>query len=121
MAKLLVIDDDDMLRAMLKESLEQAGYEVVEASDGNKALNCLKQSGFDLAIIDIVMPEKEGFETIMEFRKFYPKMKYFAISGGGRVNPENYLDIAKSLGASRTFAKPFDRKELIAAIREEIG
>ncbi len=121
MPRVLLIDDDEMLREMLKESIENAGYEVVGAGNGNEALDRLKEGRFDIAVIDIVMPEKEGFETIMDFRRDYPNMKYIAISGGGRVSPDNYLEIAHSLGAARTFAKPFDRKELIGAIRELVG
>ena len=64
------------------------------------------------------MPEKEGFETIMELKKDFPDVKIIAISGGGRMEPNSYLQLAKQVGAIRTFLKPIDRKELLKAVRE---
>jgi DNA-binding NarL/FixJ family response regulator len=75
----------------------------------------------DLIITDLIMPEKEGIETIMELKKDFPDVKIIAISGGGRSKPESYLNLAKQLGAKRVFPKPIDREELLNAIRELLG
>jgi len=118
MKRILVIDDDDTLRAMLRRLLCSAGYEVAVAEDGMEASRIQQARPFDLIMTDLVMPEKEGIEVIMEFRKKYPSTKIIAVSGGGRIHPDQYLELARSLGAKRTFAKPFKANEILAAIRE---
>ncbi len=97
------------------------GHEVVNASNGKEGIKLFRENGADLIITDIVMPEKEGLETIMELRKGYPDVKIIAISGGGRVDPESYLTMAEKMGASRTLTKPFEREELLEAVRELLG
>jgi len=76
---------------------------------------------FDLIITDMVMPEKEGIETIQELRQGFPDIKIIAMSGGGQVGSGEYLHIAKMLGAQRTFAKPVEQEELLKGIRELLG
>ncbi len=73
-------------------------------------------AGADLLITDIVMPEKEGFEVLMELKKAKPPVKIIAMSGGGRHSPTEVLHVARHLGASRILAKPFSNGELVAAI-----
>ncbi len=116
MKRILVIDDDEQIRLMLRMTLERNGFEVCEAGDGREGLRrfCTEQP--DLVITDLVMPEKEGIETIMEIRQHTPDVKIIAISGGGKVNPQNYLELAHRLGAQRTFSKPVDIKELLNSI-----
>ena len=118
MARILVIDDDDQIRNALRQVLELEGNEVLTARSGKEGLRLFEEYTVDLIVTDIVMPEKEGLETIMELRKTHPDVKIIAISGGGHVQPESYLRMAKQLGASRTLAKPFQREELLAAVRE---
>ena len=118
MIRILVIDDDIIIREMLKECLERAEYEVLVASDGKAALKLHSANPVDLIITDIVMPEKDGLEIIMEFRRRFPAVKVIAISGGGRIEANEYLNIAKVLGVTRTFSKPFELRELLAAVRE---
>jgi len=106
---------------MLERTLVRAGHQVRVAGDGTEALDAIQEDGgaaFDLVVTDIVMPEKEGLETIMELRRLVPGMPVIAMSGGGRGTPENYLRAARMLGAFRTLEKPFDSKELIQAIDE---
>jgi len=121
MYRVLLADDDQQIRQMLKLTLERAGYEVVEAEDGNKAVRQYKQDSIDLVITDIVMPEKEGIETIMELRSIDPDVKIIAISGGGRINPEDYLNWARRFGVRHTFTKPVDREQLLEAMSELLG
>lgn len=117
MARILVIDDDDQIRRTLCHVLEIEGHEVVNASNGKEGIRLFKENGADLIIADIIMPEKEGLETIMELRRDFPDVRIIAISGGGQVAPEPYLVLAKQLGASRTLAKPFEREELLEAVQ----
>jgi len=118
MKRILVIEDDIHVKVMIQKTLERAGYEVIAASDGEEGLKLLRESPADLIITDLIMPRKEGLETIMELRRDNPDVKIIAISGGGRFEPESYLETAKQMGAARTFAKPFENKELVAAVQE---
>lgn len=118
MARVLIIDDEAQVRSMLRQMLEREGLEVVEASDGKIGVRMFRQSPTDLVITDIIMPDKEGLETIRELSKDYPELKIIAMSGGGLIGPQHYLKIAKGFGAVRTFTKPVDRDELVTAIRE---
>jgi len=118
MVRILIIGDDVQTLNMLRQMLEREGYEVVEAPDGKEGLRRYRESPTDLIITDIIMPEKEGIETIMELRRDFPDVKIIAMSGGGRNNPKAYLDIAENLGAQYTFAKPVEREELLKAVRE---
>ncbi|RZB38369.1 MAG: hypothetical protein SRB2_00117 [Desulfobacteraceae bacterium Eth-SRB2] len=118
MASILIIDDDVQILSMLRQTLERGGYDVLEASNGKQGMKLYLENPADLVITDIIMPEKEGIEIIIELKRDYPDVKIIAISGGGRINPEDYLDIAKKLGAQRTFTKPFERKQLLNAVRD---
>ena len=118
MARILIIDDDAQLLAMLRQVFEREGYEVVEAPDGKEGLRRYRENPTELIITDLIMPENEGIETIMELRRDFPDVKIIAMSGGGINNPGTYLDLAKKLGAQYTFAKPFEREELLYAVRE---
>lgn len=108
MAKILVIDDDDTVRLSVRLALEDAEHEVDEATNGAEGLDQLKSQLADLVVTDIFMPEKEGLETIDEIRRDYPQIKIIAISGGGRIDPQDYLEIARQLGADHVLFKPFD-------------
>ncbi len=118
MPRILVIDDEARVRNMLGQALERAGYEVVAAGDGAEGMAQYRDAPVDLIITDIIMPEKEGIETIVEMRREFPDVKIIAISGGGKGHPDSYLQMARKLGADWTFAKPLIRHELLAAIRE---
>lgn len=119
MKRILVIDDDIQVRQLLKQILEQAGYEVAEAPDGKVGIRLYRDKPADLIITDIIMPEKEGVETIIELRRDFPDVKIIAISGGSRgIDAQNCLSYVKQLGVMRTFAKPVDRGELLVAVEE---
>jgi len=121
LARILIIDDDPQILDMIGQTLEREGHEVIDASDGKEGLKLYRENPTDLIITDIIMPEKEGIETIMELRRDFPDVKIIAISGGGRIDAEQYLSMAQKLGAQRTFAKPVARAELLKAVRELLG
>ncbi len=121
MARILIIDDDPQILDMLGQTLEREGHEVVDAPDGKEGLKLYRENPTDLIITDLIMPEKEGIETIMELRRDFPDVKIIAISGGGQIDAEQYLSMAQKLGAQRTFAKPVERDELLKAVRELLG
>ncbi|SRR5258706_11261594 len=118
MPRILLIDDDEAVRTLLRMTLSRAGYEVIEADDGQRGLQLLAESSVDLVITDLVMPQKEGLETILELRRKNPSAKIIAISGGGRMDPKVNLAVAEKFGALRTLAKPFSQQEILDAIAE---
>ena len=113
--RILVIDDDDMVRDTIKRCLELARYEVAEANDGAVGVKIANQDTFDLVITDILMPNKEGIETIRELRREKPDLKIVAISGGDRKGG-SFLEVAKKLGAHDVLGKPFRSQELLDCV-----
>ena len=119
--RILVIDDEAQMRYMLREMLEDAGYEVLDAARSDDGVETFRRTPVDLVITDLFMPPKGGLEVIRELQSDDPKVKIIAISGMG-VQDRVDLDIlAKQSGAVRAFRKPFGREELLGAIRELIG
>ncbi len=118
MARILVIDDEDELRTMLRQMLEHAGHEVSEAVNGAVGIEIYERDKPDLIITDIIMPEKEGVETIIALRRANPELPIIAISGGGRLDATDFLSMAKKLGARHTLTKPFRRDQLLEAVGE---
>ncbi len=118
MKRILVIDDDWQMREMMHQALDRAGYDVVDAANGKIGMNIQRQGPADLVITDLIMPEKEGIETIRELRKDFPGLKIIAISGGGRAGADGYLSVAKTIGADRTLSKPFDLKQILDTVGE---
>ncbi len=114
--KIVVIDDHDEFREMICEMLEKEGHEVADAPDGKEGIKLIQKFKPQLLITDILMPEQDGYETIIELKKYMPEVKIIAVSGGGRLSPEGYLDVARELGAKTTLMKPFSRDELVLAI-----
>lgn len=118
--KVLIIDDDFQICMLLAEILTNEGHEVWTAANGQLGLELHYQKNADLVITDIIMPEKEGLETIMAIRMHTPEVKIIAISGGGRIGPDNYLGLAKKMGVHATLAKPFTPGQLLQAIKQVI-
>jgi DNA-binding NtrC family response regulator len=113
MTKILVIDDDVIVRETIIQILEDRGYEVISAEDGKRGVASFISEKPDLVITDIIMPEKEGIQTITEIRRERPDAKVIAISGGGRIGNTDFLKIAQKLGASDVIAKPFDPDDFL--------
>lgn len=121
MSRILLVDDDDPFRKMLRLSLIRLGHDVVEVGNGKDAVRLINERLPDLLITDLVMPEKEGLETIDEVRRKHPKLKIIAMSGGGRVNATDYLKIARAMGADKVLAKPFSIDEMTATLDSLLG
>ena len=121
MPRILVIDDQTQVRDLLKVVLNREGYEVFVAPNGREGLKAFYEAQPDLIITDLIMPDKEGLELITEIRGHSVEPKIIAISGGGRIHPEDYLALAEKLGAQRTFSKPFEQHEIIQAVKDLIG
>jgi CheY-like chemotaxis protein len=119
MAKILLIEDDLKFRPIVRAALEKAGHVVTEAGNGKEGIAKYHADPADVVITDLVMPEKEGIETIMALRRDFPSVKIIAMSGSAHSG--TYLHLAKQLGARRTLGKPFAAEELLGAIDAALG
>src|SRR6478735_5499235 len=116
MAKILLVEDDDLVRDMLTQVLERASHAVFAATNGEEATQYLKDHKPDIMVTDIIMPKKSGITLISEVKHRHPNLEIIAISGGGRLDPTGYLDLSETLGASVSFEKPIDNSALLMAI-----
>ena len=117
MATILVVDDDDDVREMLSDALEDAGYTVIAAPNGDAGLQRFIDERPDLVLTDIIMPEGDGIEIIRKIRSIDPGARIAAISGGGeRVNAAYCVETASKLGATAVLLTPFDLRELVDTI-----
>lgn len=122
MRSILVIDDDGAILDMISWMLKKEGYKALTATDGKEGMRTIKNTPeIDLVITDLLMPEKEGIETISELKKGFPQIKILAISGGGIGSTETYLSIAKKLGADLTLKKPFTKRDLVESVQKLLG
>ncbi len=127
MARILIVDDEEHVRASLKQVLERAGYEVAVAATGNEGLELMKREGADLVITDVIMPGIDGITTARKIREKFRNTRIIVMSGGGKAAPEpyepdaistrSYLASASIAGADRTLTKPFDRREILRVVR----
>lgn len=120
MALICVIDDEPKLRQLIVKALSSIGHVVREAGDGNGALREIAQRHPDLVITDIIMPNMEGIETILELRRMHPDLKIIAMSGSGPYAPK-FLEMARKFGALSTIDKPFRIETLLNAVRSALG
>lgn len=118
MARILLIDDDEPLRTLLRLLLTHCGHAVIEARNGKEGLELFQQTTVDLLITDLRMPEKEGLEVVLALRERHPSVKIIAIAGGGRAGARDNLHIAKVMGAAKVLAKPFSNEALMTAVNE---
>jgi CheY-like chemotaxis protein len=121
MARILVVDDEELVRLTLRRMLEKTGHDLAEAANGEAAARALRRRRADLVITDIVMPKKDGIETIREFKQRYPEMRIIAMSGGGYLGEVDFLRMSRHLGADGILPKPFDADRLLAMVRELLG
>jgi CheY-like chemotaxis protein len=113
----LVVDDDAVLSGLISRGLRGVGYTAAEAVDGNKAIRALEAARYDVVVIDIIMPDREGVETIIEIRARWPDTKIIAMSGGGRMDPDMFLNLAENFGADALLKKPFKLSDLLDLLR----
>src|SRR3954470_228080 len=116
--RVLVVDDNDDMRESMELLLGREGFEVEAAPNGAAAVRIQRERPARLMITDLLMPEKDGIETIEHFRRDFPGVKIIAMSGGGvRVRGERYLSTAGIAGADATLRKPFEPSELLSTVR----
>lgn len=118
MATVLVIDDDQSVRDTVGLVVAAIGHEVLVAANGLQGIEMFASVGSDLVITDILMPEKDGIETIRELRQLRADLPIIAMSGGGRTDNSDYLSMARRFGATRTLSKPFEPDGLMELVKE---
>lgn len=116
MKRILIIDDEESALDLLRRILEQEGHEVAAARNGQEGVEIFRRQQFDLVVTDMVMPVKDGLKTILELRRVDPAIPLIAISGGGAIAKERYLNVAGYIDGVCTLPKPFSRVELLSAI-----
>jgi CheY-like chemotaxis protein len=120
MATILIIDDDASMRRLMVRTLGTGSHTLIEAQNGQEGLDLVGQHKPDVVVTDILMPRKEGIETIREIRELAPNIRIIAVSGGGSAHNLMFLDIAKVFGADIALAKPFRPNELVEAVEEAL-
>ena len=110
-----------MIRSWLKEVFAATEFELLEAANGKEGIGLLAHVPFDLIITDIIMPEKEGIELIIEVRQKHSDMPIIAVSGGSHRGVDDYLQMAKKLGANMTLTKPFSADEILLSTKSLLG
>ncbi len=121
MTEILVVDDDALMRGLIAEWLNEAGYRVRQAETGSAALQMLRNQPAGLLITDMDMPGRDGAQTLGEARRMLPGLAVIAISGGARDGRRNWTAAAREQGAALTLAKPFERQDLLAAVEEVVS
>ena len=121
MAKILVIDDDPYILELIVHVLKSEGHELFQAENGHVGLDLFREHRPELLITDMVMPEKDGLSTIMEINHEFPGSKIIAISGGGAIEPQRYLNLAEIIGVIDTILKPLSRIELLDAVNNALA
>jgi DNA-binding NtrC family response regulator len=120
MANILLLDDNATFLKLQGEYLRCAGHHVTVLADSRKVVRTVQGNPIDLLITDVIMPDKDGIEIIMELHRKMPALKIIAMSGGGRVDARDYLDLAKKLGAVQTLAKPFSVERMLEVINSTL-
>jgi CheY-like chemotaxis protein len=118
MAQVLIIDDDRGIRQLLRRIIATRGHMIVEADSGRTGVEAFRQQAFDLVLTDIVMPDMDGNQTIVQLRKLNPDIRIVAVSGGGRARNLTPLQLAKQFGADRILEKPFRRDDVVRMVDE---
>ncbi len=121
MATILIIDDEPAIRRMITRLLSKAGHRVIEAANGRDGVSLFRAETPDLVVVDILMPGKDGIETMRELLAIRADIRMVAISGGGKVAGDFYLDLADLFGAQAHLAKPFSPGDLLAIVERLLG
>lgn len=121
MVDVVLVDDDELVRTTVKQILEKDGHQVRVAPNGDKALQLVADRQPALVITDVIMPEREGIETLLALKKKSPDLKIIVMSGGGRIGQVDYLKVASDLGADATLTKPFTAAQLRELLANLLG
>lgn len=117
--KILVVEDDLLYQNLILKTLGEAGHDVRVFSNGDEAIEAIRNTRFDLLVTDILVPGTEGIELIAEIKQSRPEIRVIAISGSGSVGRSTYLALARAHGADALLEKPFTPDRLLEEIKIE--
>ena len=121
MPLVLVVDDEPQIRGMIRETLEEAGYDVDEARGGKEGLDRYRNKPADVVLMDILMPDQDGLESILAFRREFPNSRVIAMTGcDDMIGVLNFSEVAKMMGARSALQKPFEKQALLNAVAAEV-
>ncbi len=118
MARILLIEGEPHVRKLMKEILEEEGHEIIECDNGTDGIREYKRAAIDLVVLDVLLPDKDGLDTLRELKQHHDDVKVMAISGGFVQGAIDMLPLAKRLGARHTLDKPFDLKMFLSAVKQ---
>lgn len=121
MTRILLIDDEDLVRRAFCLALDRAGFTTVDLGSGRQAVERFRDIAPDLVIVDLVMPDQSGFETIDQIRRLKANLPIIAITGGGPMGPDKLIDRVRQMGIKVALKKPVERRDLIAAVEEALA
>jgi DNA-binding NtrC family response regulator len=117
-SSILVVDDEEALRTVLSSELENEGYTIASAGDGDDAINILRDRTFDLVLLDIKMPRVDGFEVLRFIKERFPATKVIMLTGFADL--KNAIE-SKKLGAEDFVSKPYDLVDLLTTIERVLS
>lgn len=120
MARILVVDDDENFREVLRQMIGKLGHDIIEARNGKEAAAVFPTKKVDVVLTDLLMPQNDGFEMIRFVRRHAPTVGLIAMSGGGKIGAARYLEMAEHLGVDGVLVKPFSKSDLERAIAEAL-
>lgn len=121
MTRVLIIDDEDLVRRAMRLALERAGHEVVDAPTCDEGLRIFAETGADLVIVDLIMPERDGFDAIEGVRNHRPRTPIMVVTGGGPSGPDKLIQRAMDMGAAVALKKPVDRRDLLEGVDQAMS
>lgn len=121
MKRLLVVDDDPLVRATIRQMAEDEGFAVVAVTSGAGARDACRRTAFDVALVDVIMPDEDGLRTMALLRQQHPGLALIGMSGGGRTGNFSLLQLSERAGADAVLRKPFDQDALVEAIRSALS
>ena len=121
MTRVLVIDDEDLVRRAIRLVLEKAGFETVDLASDRQAVERFEDIAPDLVIVDLVMPDQDGFDTIAQIQNRNPDMRIIAVTGGGPMGPDQLIQRVSAMGVAWALKKPVDREVLVATVNAAAG
>ncbi len=117
MTTVMIVDDEELIRSMIRKSLIRIGYNVLEAENGNEAMEMVGKEHIDMIISDLVMPEKGGIELMIELKNIFPNIKKIAISGKLPTENKSISDLAERFNVDAVFSKPFELFDLLKTVQ----
>jgi DNA-binding response OmpR family regulator len=118
--RILLVDDETELRALMGIVLTDEGYEISHAANGMEAVRMHRENPFDLIIAELIMKDKDGFETLAEMRRHTAPTRFIATAKSSWLAPELFLQMARKLGAHSALSKPFQHEDMLHAVRNAL-